>query len=73
MVFSISAIFGIRVLWVLVLLPSLSAIFTDVFVQYRILFLSYPVSWALSCIPQSIYLAARYKKMKKAREAGISL
>ena len=73
MVFSISAIFGIRVLWVLALLPSLSAIFTDVFVQYRILFLSYPVSWALSCIPQSIYLAARYKKMKKARKDGISL
>ena len=68
MVFSISAVFGIRVLWVFLVLPYLSTIFTDVFVQYRILFLSYPISWFLSCIPQSIYLACRYKKMKRERE-----
>ncbi len=73
MVFSISAIFGIRLLWVFFVLPFLSTIFTDVFVQYRILFLAFPISWTLACIPQSIYLANRYKKMKKAYEEGQTL
>ncbi|MBP3437196.1 MAG: MATE family efflux transporter [Clostridia bacterium] len=66
MVITVSSVFGFRMLWIALALPPLYALIPDPFAQFRLLFLAFPISWLIACLPQCLYFSFVYRRTKKA-------